>query len=167
MRPEFRGNERVPSEYLECALGNELGDAPVPDDPSARELVERAEMRLYAAYYDLGFLQARVTANRVGGVTRFDVVEGQRFRVGAVSVGETDPAVAPIGGEETLRRSVRLRQGEWFSRAVVARDVAAIRQRYEDAGYASVEVLPVVELQPSSDTVDLRVEVRRGPLATE
>lgn len=167
LRPEFRGNARIPREYLECALGNGLGDAPA--DPSDRELVERAEMLLHGACYDLGFLRARVTASRVGGATRFDLVEGERFRVGAVSVGETDArgaSVAPLGGEDALRRSVRLRRGEWFSRAAVAHDLAAIRRRYRDAGYASVEVLSVVDLRPSSGVTDLRVEIRRGPLVT-
>ena len=165
----FVGNARVPREHLECVLGHALDGAAPTDDVSRRELIERAETLLHAAYYDLGFLEARVAADPSRATGHFTIEEGERFHLGAVTVAEVDAqgrAVTALGGDGAIRQMVRAGEGDWFSRTTVARGLSAIQRHYRDAGYATVEVSQNVALRRPARTADLAVQIRRGPLVT-
>lgn len=170
LRPTLVGNARVSRDHLACVLGRSLDGAAPTDDASWRELIARAEVLLHVAYYDLGYLEARVVAAPSRGSTRFTIDEGERFRVGVVTVEETDAdgrAVTALDGDRALRQMVRAREGDWFSRETVARDRAAIERHYRDAGYASVEVRPSVALRRAEGAADLAVQIQRGPRGGE
>lgn len=167
--PTFVGNVRVSREHLECVLGRALDGTAPTDNASRRELTERAETRLHAAYYDLGFLEVRVAADPSRTTGRFAIEEGERFRFGSMTVAEVDAqgrAVTALGGDSAVRQMVRAVEGDWFSRETMARDLAAIQRHYRDAGYAAVEVTPNVTLRRSAHAADLAVQIRRGPLVT-
>lgn len=172
LRPEIVGNARLSREYLSCVLGNALRELRVPSGGfSGGELEEQARMLLTVAYYDAGFVDAhvRVTRPRTASErTRIEVTEGERVRVGALTVTETEGGaeVVPLGGRAAVNDLMHSRTGDWFSRSVMALDLMALRRLYRDAGYARVEVLPRVVVDRAAHTVSLAIEIQRGPAVT-
>jgi outer membrane protein assembly factor BamA len=111
------------------------------DDEAA---VERDGLVIQANLYDLGYVQSNVARaevrRRLDAVeVVYRVTEGERFRLKKISVSEPDPAAR-------VRKQIKLpkmtaKDGDWFSRKVVAEDRSRIERVYRDAGYANVDVV--------------------------
>lgn len=124
---------------------------------------ETARHCLLAVYYDRGYVSADV---RSGPDAHFLVTEGPRFRLRRVHAREVDAQghdVAALGARGELDRRVHGTAGDWFSRGAIGRDVIDVQTWYRDAGYASVEVRPDVQVLPATHEVDLELRVVRGP----
>ncbi|MEZ4288758.1 MAG: POTRA domain-containing protein [Polyangiales bacterium] len=62
-----------------------------------------------------------------------------------------------------LRDTIKLDNGEWFSRSKVAEGIDKITLKYRDAGYAKVLINPGTDLHEDTQVVDVQVGIRRGP----
>ncbi|HET8647225.1 MAG TPA: BamA/TamA family outer membrane protein [Vicinamibacteria bacterium] len=108
-----------------------------------------------------GFAQAQVQVEVPEGAGALPVVfrvrEGPRLSVRSVRVdsplGETVP-----GGP----RELRLRPGQPYRVADLARDNAAVLTAYRDAGYPQAEVVPEVAVDAPAREVDVVLRVRPG-----
>jgi len=135
-----------------------------------RATVQRKEFeddidRILALYADHGYIQARVESHEIVVaeatdrlILRIRIVEGPEFRFG--KIGVTGNQVLP---EAEIRRQVRIREGEVFSRAKLRRDVSAISELYSVIGRAFAEVAPQTITEAETRTVGVTFEIREGP----
>jgi len=129
-----------------------------------REILQQDASRIAAFYHNEGFIDANVGEPEVKQegewlYITFPVHEGDRYRVGSISIGGD-----LIDTEENLLSNVTLRKEEFFSRKVLREDVLRLSDLYADQGHAYVEVEPVISKDEDKRTVDVRLEVRKGEI---
>ncbi len=178
-RINFVGNTAVPSSDLEEAMmtgkGGLLAFLGVgPGGPFRQDVFERDLLVLNALYYDRGFLTVQVdtprvmlTPDRQGVEITVTISEGPRFRIRRLRIAERDEArneVEPLGGRRHLREMLHAKTGDWFDRATLVKDLAAVQTLYRDEGYANVEAVPATDLDADRAEVDVDVSIRRGPV---
>jgi outer membrane protein insertion porin family len=121
--------------------------------------------RIVALYNDHGYIQARVESSDIkidrerGRATiRIVVVEGAQFRVGGIDVaGNT---VLPA---EEIRRRVRLRTGEPFSRSELRDSVRGIQDLYGVIGRATADVNASLAQDAANLRISVIFEIVEGP----
>ena len=157
-RITFIGNYSVPdAELREVMLTGQTSFFDFGSGGSFRQdAFERDVLVINALYYDRGYLSVQVatprvmlTPDRTGIEITISIVEGPRYKIRSLRVYERSDdgkEVEPIGGRRALREMVRARPGDWFNRAELAKDLAAIQTMYRDHGYANVAPYPATEL---------------------
>jgi outer membrane protein insertion porin family len=167
----FIGNARVPAGDLLAVMQTRPGGY-LSFLSSAgtyqEEALQRDLQNIQATYLDRGYVTVKVGRPSVAlsPDKRFvfitvPVEEGERYRIGEVKfAGEL------LDQEERLRRIVRTREGEWFSRAEVAQDLFAMGDVYKDLGYAYANVTPLTDTDAETRILDLTFEVQPGNLTT-
>jgi len=115
-------------------------------------------------YADAGYIRVEVgdpevDATEKGLVVTVPIIEGPRFKVGAIEVAG-DPTLRLDEIKETLALS----DDEWFNRSHLTEDVDRIEFRYTDLGFYQAEVEPVTDIHASTLTVDVLFEISKGPL---
>lgn len=135
---------------------------------------ERDILVINALYYDKGFLSVQVftprvqlTTDRTGIEITITIQEGPRYKIRSLRLFERDEdgkEIEPLGGRRSLREMVRAKPGDFFNRAELAKDLAAVQTMYRDAGYANVEANPATELDPEKNEVDIIVPIKRHQL---
>ena len=127
-----------------------------------RGTVERQKLdddrdRIVSLYNDYGFIQARVESaetiidKETARVTvKVVVVEGPQFMVGGVDI--TGNNVVPV---EEIRRRIKFKTGDVFSRSKVRDALNGIQALYGTIGRASADINP----QTSQDTPNRRVNI--------
>jgi outer membrane protein insertion porin family len=142
--------------------------------PFRNDAFERDILVINALYYDRGFLSVQVATPRVmltpdrnGIEITISINEGPRYKIRSLRVFERDAdgkEIDPIGGRRALREMVRAKNGDFFNRAELAKDLQAVQTLYRDAGYANVEAPPETNLDPDTQEVDVVVPIRRNQL---
>jgi outer membrane protein insertion porin family len=115
-------------------------------------------------YTDAGYLQVNVrepevAADEKGLRVLVDIDEGRRFRVGKIDVTGD-----PTGDREALRSELKLEEGEIFNRSHLTEDISTLTQHYQDRGFYFAQVTPLSNLSETSEVVDVRFDVKKGPL---
>jgi outer membrane protein insertion porin family len=112
---------------------------------------------LLAFYQNNGFLQARVGEPTIvpmeegsGYDIYFPIVEGQRFRVGQISIGGD---LKEEDNVDKMMKTLETRKGKWVSRDVIMADQTKLVTYYKDKGYYHADV--GVDFQPESDGSDI------------
>jgi outer membrane protein insertion porin family len=127
-----------------------------------REAVQQDAARLTAFYHNQGYVDARVSDPEISfegseARVRFKIDEGQRFRVGKISVdGDL------LFTEEILLGVTNIGKEEWYKRDVIHQDMMALTDLYGDAGYANTDVYPQLRKDPEAGVVDIRYTVHQG-----
>jgi len=157
-RFEFVGNRALSNRELRGAIALVFQDDSIAFD----ELVRRDLLTVLGAYYDRGYLEAKLAAPSVDSSTNTVTVavrEGRQFKVSAVEVtGDV------LGDERAQLAKLAAHPNVAMSRTMVARDCLALAEEYEDLGYAFVDVEPMAKFDAVHATADLQFYVRRGPL---
>lgn len=129
-----------------------------------RQRLEEDIERILVLYNDHGYVQARVESHEIAvdhekaRVTiHITVVEGAQHRVGAIRL--TGVTLFP---ESEVRRQLKLKPGDVFSRAELRDGLRAITDLYSTIGRASADITPRSETTPEH-RVDLTLEVAEGP----
>ncbi len=89
----------------------------------------------------------------------FTIVEGQRYRVGKISVSGMK-----IYTEEELRRGIRLRTGDIAAYRDAEAGSESLRAFYGNRGYINTRVRPVFDADSEKGTVDIRYEITEGSI---
>ncbi len=176
-RISFVGNHDLPAaELLKIMQTNETGMFSFMSDRNkfSRSAFDEDLTRVQAWYYDKGYLMMRpgrptveLTADRAYVDITIPVEEGPRFRIREFDIMETDGAgneVETVAPKAQLRKMVKLKQGDWFSRSKIAEGIEGISRTYRDNGYALVEMVPGTDLDEVNHLVDVTINVLRGPL---
>jgi outer membrane protein insertion porin family len=129
-----------------------------------RQRLENDIDRILQLYNDHGYIHARVESHDVAvdrekaRVTiHITVVEGAQHRVSTVAL--TGVTLLP---ESEVRRQVKLKPGDVFSRAQLRDSVRAIEELYSNIGRASVDINPRIEPLPEN-RIAVTLEVGEGP----
>jgi outer membrane protein insertion porin family len=115
-------------------------------------------------YTDAGYLQVNVhepvvTPAADGLTVSVDIDEGRRFRVGKIDVSGD-----PTADLSALHDKLKLEEGEIFNRSHLTEDITTLTQYYQDRGFYFAQVTPLSNLSATSEVVDVRFDVKKGPL---
>jgi outer membrane protein insertion porin family len=131
-----------------------------------RQKLEEDVDRILALYNDHGYIQARVEAHdividrenaRVFITIR--VVEGSQYHVDQIAF--TGVTLLP---ESEVRRQLKLKKGDVFSRTALRESVNSIADLYSTIGRASADVNPRTEQIAADAKINLTVEINEGPV---
>ena len=130
-----------------------------------RQKLDEDIERIISLYNDHGHVQARVESTDVAvdrdqaAVTiTIQVVEGPQYKVGKIDI--TGVTLLPL---TEVRRQVKFKTGDVFSRAKVRDVLRAVGDLYNTIGHAAADVTPRTEQTSNPPTMDVVFEVVEGP----
>jgi len=131
-----------------------------------RQKLEEDIDRILALYNDHGFIQARVESHdiavdreRARVIITIRVVEGPRYHVDQITV--TGVTLLP---ESEIRRQLKFKKGDVFSRTALRESVNGIADLYSTIGRASADITPRTEQVPADAKVNIVLEIVEGPV---
>lgn len=159
-----RGSKGLTERQIKRALATQERQFWILRTTVQRQKLDEDVERILALYNDHGYIQARVEKydvqvdrDRARVTIVFDVVEGPQYRVSEVRIS----GVTLVPDAE-VRRLVRLKPGDVFSRSRLRDSVRQITDLYSNLGRASADVAPRTETQPGEKLAVL-LEVNEGP----
>jgi len=124
-----------------------------------KELLRRFYLK--NGYIDFKVVDAKseLAPDRSGFFLTFTISEGDRFRVGKITINSH---LRHLQGDE-LRPELQIDEGDWYDGDAVGRSVDAMELNVHNRGYAFVEVKPNIVRHAGEHVVDLVFEVGEGP----
>ncbi|HEU5305117.1 MAG TPA: outer membrane protein assembly factor BamA [Gemmatimonadales bacterium] len=130
-----------------------------------RQKLDEEVERILSLYNDHGYIQARVEGydisvdrDKARVTVTFSIVEGPQYRVDQVRIqGVT------LFPDEEVRRLVRLKPGDIYSRSKLRESVGAIADLFSSIGRAAADVIPRSEPFPATAKVNLTFDIVEGP----
>jgi outer membrane protein insertion porin family len=124
-----------------------------------RELLRRFYLKNGYADIQIVSASAELSPDRKGFFLSFTVNEGERYKVGKVTINST---LRNLSGAD-LRPQLQLNEGDWYDGDAIGRTADLIEEAVHNRGYAFVEVKPRVTRDVAKHTVDLFFDVGEGP----
>jgi outer membrane protein insertion porin family len=131
-----------------------------------RQKLEEDIDRILALYNDHGFIQARVESHdiavdreRASVTIVIRVVEGPQYHVDQISV--TGVTLLP---ESEIRRQLKFKKGDVFSRSALRESVNGIADLYSTIGRASADITPRTDQVAADAKVNIVLEIAEGPV---
>ena len=124
-----------------------------------KELLRRFYLKNGYVDFELKNATAELSPDRKSFVLTFTLSEGERYRVGKVSV---DSQLHKLNGDDLLP-DVQLETDDWYDGDAVERSVNAITRDAQARGYPFVEVKPRISRNKAKHVVDLVFTVGEGP----
>jgi outer membrane protein insertion porin family len=161
----FKGNKGLKDSIIKDAMVTKERQLFILRGTVQRQKLEEDIDRIVGVYQDHGYVQMRVerydtSVNReTARVTiTIEIVEGPQYKVGTIKF--TGLMLFP---EAEVRRQLRFKTGDVFSRSELRDSVRGISDLYSTIGHASAEVIPRTEQNPATLTIDVTIEVTEGP----
>lgn len=163
----FLGNQALKDEELRKLMSTQEGDwfSFITSFGNFKEEAFEADIqRLTAYYYDKGYVQVQIGSPtvRLSRDKRFlyitvKVNEGKQFKVGRVNVqGDF------ITERDKLVAMTKLKEGNTFSYGTMRQDTERLREFYQDAGFAYVNISPLTRPDPDKRTVNVDYDIQKG-----
>nr|WP_294509201.1 outer membrane protein assembly factor BamA [uncultured Rhodopila sp.] len=124
-----------------------------------RELLRRFYLKNGYADIQVVDASAELSPDRKGFFLSFTVNEGERYKVGKVTVNST---LRNLSGSD-LQPVLELHEGDWYDGDAVGRTADKIEEAVHNRGYAFVEVKPRVNKDSVKHIIDLMFDVGEGP----
>jgi outer membrane protein insertion porin family len=131
-----------------------------------RQKLEEDIERILALYNDYGFIQARVESHdiavdrdRARVTITIRVVEGPQYHVDQINI--TGVTLLP---ESEIRRQLKFKSGDVFSRSALRESVNSIADLYSTIGRASADITPRTDQVPAAAKVHITLEITEGPV---
>ena len=161
----IKGNQGLSDRQIKKALATQEREYFILRGKLQRQKLDEDVERILNLYNDHGFIQARVEGYEItvdrekARVTvTFSVVEGPQYRV-----DQTRIQGVSLFPEEEIRRLIRLKPGDVYSRSKLRESVSVIADLYSSIGRAAAEVIPRSEPLPATAKVNLIFEIVEGP----
>ena len=130
-----------------------------------RQKLDEDIERILALYNDHGFIQARVESHDIA-VDRdkarvtitINVVEGPQYHVDQITI--TGVTLLP---ESEVRRQLKFKSGDVFSRTQLRESVNGIADLYSTIGRASADVTPRTDQMAAAAKVSITLDIVEGP----
>jgi outer membrane protein insertion porin family len=163
-RIRISGNKGLTDKEIKKAMATQERQYYILRGTVQRQRLDEDVDRILQLYNDHGYIQARVESHDVtvdrekARVTiNIQVVEGAQHHVSSLALSGV--TLLP---ESEVRRQIKLKPGDIFSRGKLRDSVKAIEELYSNIGRASAEINPRVEPQPDN-RIDLSLEINEGP----
>ena len=161
----IHGNRAVTEKLIKAVMATQERQFFILRGTVQRQKLDTDIDRIILLYNDYGFIQSRVESHDVA-VDRvnaevtitINIVEGQQYRVGEIKF--TGVTLLP---EAEVRRQLKFRSGDPFSRTQIRDSVKAISDLYSTIGRASSDVVPKSDISGTNTVVDVGFEVNEGP----
>ncbi len=123
-------------------------------------------MKLRQFYKDHGFLrvvigepEVKVDKKKGKIYIRVPIEEGPRYKVGDIKIlaSEDDPYKP-----EELKKWIKLKSGEWYSAALMRKDITTLTDLYGSKGYVNADVRPLMDVDDKTKTVKLAYRIVKG-----
>jgi outer membrane protein insertion porin family len=161
----IRGNKGLSDRQIKKALATSEREYWILRGKLVRQRLDEDVERILALYNDHGYIQARVEGydiavdrQKARVTLTFTVVEGPQYLVDQVKI--TGVTLFP---EREVRRLVKLKPGEVYSRSKLRETVREITDLYSTIGRAAADVVPKTEQNPATARVALTIEITEGP----
>ena len=161
----IRGNKGLTDKQIKDAMIVQEREFFVLRGTVQRQKLDEDTERILSLYNDNGYIQTRVEIQdpivdreqaRVTIVV--NVVEGPQYKVDDVRV--TGVTLLP---ESEVRRQLKLKAGDVFSRSKLRDSVRGISDLYSTIGRASADVNPKTDQNVAASTVSILLEITEGP----
>ncbi|MFZ5774729.1 MAG: outer membrane protein assembly factor BamA [Thermodesulfobacteriota bacterium] len=129
-----------------------------------RDLLEQDRSRIGALYNNHGYIEVKIGEPEVTNegdslFITFDIVEGDRYKVGNVDIsGDL------LEEKQDLMAIVELGKEEYFSRKTLREDMMRLTDRYAEKGYAFAEVDPRIQKNDADKRMDVTLNITKGNL---
>jgi len=160
------GNNGLTSRQIKRAMVVQERDYFILRGTVQRQKLEEDVERILALYNDHGYIQARVESHDIvvdrenaRVIITINVVEGPQYRVDEVKL--TGVTLLP---ESEVRRQLKFKPGDVFSRTSLRESVNAIADLYSTIGRASADITPRTEQLPAAAKVNVTMEIVEGPV---
>jgi outer membrane protein insertion porin family len=124
-----------------------------------RELLRRFYLSEGYVDFRVQSAVAELTPARDRFFLTFTVEEGERYRVGNVSIETTLPGLQT----EQVRGALTLDEGDWYDANALEKSIDRLADEVATLGYAFVEVRPRLERKREERTIDIAFVVQEGP----
>jgi outer membrane protein insertion porin family len=124
-----------------------------------KELLRRFYLKNGYIDFEVKDAKSELAPDRSGFFLTFTISEGDRYRVGKVTINSQ---LRNLNGD-ALRGNLQIDPGDWYDGDAVQRSVDAIELDVHNRGYAFVEVKPQIVRDNAKHTVDLIFDVGEGP----
>ncbi len=169
-RVEIVGNKALTSDEIEAIMATREGgyfSFLTQSGEFKKELFEQDLQRIQYLYLTKGYAQIQVgeptvslSPDRASMEVVVPVVEGPRYRVGAIEVEMVDGEW--LIDKATLQRRLNLKEGEWFDYANMAADSSNLAGSYRDRGYANANVSTDHKVDPETLTFGVTYKIQKG-----
>ena len=124
-----------------------------------KELLRRFYLK--NGYIDFRILDAKseLSPDRSGFFLTFTVDEGERYRVGKITINSH---LRDLNGD-TLRGDLQIGEGDWYDGDAVGRSADAMDRDVHNRGYAFVDVKPRIQKDTAKHIVALAFDIGEGP----
>ncbi|HWU43607.1 MAG TPA: outer membrane protein assembly factor BamA, partial [Bdellovibrio sp.] len=129
-----------------------------------QEMFERDVQILRFAYYNQGYVQAKVdrpqvtvTPDKKNIYITIHIEEGEQY-----SVGDVDFAGDLLFSKEELGSAIKIDKNGVFAYDVLQKDISELTAKYGDLGYAYANVIPRTRFNDKERKVDLVFEFDKG-----
>ena len=124
-----------------------------------RELLRRFYLRNGYVDVDISNPTAELAQDRSAFFVNFTVKEGERYRVGSISVTSNLRNVSP----DDLKSLIDFDEGDWYDGSAIERVGDKLSDAVRAKGYAFVDVKPNVTRDPATKTIKIAFTVGEGP----
>jgi outer membrane protein insertion porin family len=163
----FIGASKLTPEFLKSVLATQEGGYLsffTSGGTYREEMFQRDVQMIQVAYFDAGHINVRVDKPTVtlSPDKRFITI-GIKVEEGeAYSVGKLDFSGDLLTSKEDMHKKMTSKENTVFNRSLLARDIQAITDVYNDSGYAFANITPVTAVNAEAKTIDLTFDVQKG-----
>ena len=124
-----------------------------------KELLRRFYLKNGYADFEVMSGTAELTSDRSAFFVTFTVNEGERYRIGAISVNSSLPRLDGA----SLMPALAIAKGDWYDGDAVERTTQTLTDAVQSRGYSFVDVKPRIARDKIKHTVELVFDVSEGP----
>jgi len=164
----FEGNEAYSSKELknmmsstESTLFSFFSDAGM----LKRDQLKQDVHKLSTYYFNNGFINSQVgepeiTRDEKAIYVKIKIKEGKRFKFGKIEISG-DYLIKP---QAELLKSLKIKEGSYYDRESLAKDIDFLTEACNDEGYANADVNPKVNIRDKEQLVDIDFQLKKGSL---
>jgi outer membrane protein insertion porin family len=126
------------------------------------EVLERDVEKITAAYYNKGYIKAKVGEPRVEVKGKniyitIPIEEGPQYQMGRVDIqGDL------LEDKDKLLKRLDIAKEKVYSREVIQKDITTLSDLYADQGYANADITPLIKEDDAARRVDITFDIRQG-----
>jgi outer membrane protein insertion porin family len=164
----FEGNEAFSTKELKKMMTTEeKGILSFFNDKGIlnRDQLKQDVGKINSFYFNNGFINAQVaepevTYDKKGLYIKTQIKEGKRYKFGAIVISG-DPLQKSYGD---LFASLKIREGEYYNRGKIVKDIDFLIQSCNDEGYAYADVNPKIDILDEKQLVNVDYQIIKGEL---